>query len=122
MAGEIAFNCQLTLSNGALKDTTRILKTLVNQAAQRKFSDVVSVGTTEETLVPGDLVTFGIAVFTNLDPANYVQIGVSTGVYFCRLKPIASDVPLILRLEPGVTIYLKANTAACLVEVKIYND
>jgi hypothetical protein len=122
MAGEIAFNCQLTLNNGALKDQVRILKTLIDQGVQKRFSDVVTVGTTEQTLVPGDLATFGIAVFQNLDPTNYVDIGITTGVYFNQLEPIASDIPLILRLKPGITIYLKANTAPCRVNVLILND
>jgi hypothetical protein len=122
VADEISFNAKLTLTNSSLKDTFDFRKNLIDQTASGLLINVWTVGTSEETLTVTDIGTLGVAYFLNLDPTNYVQLGVSTGVYFCRLKPAASDMPAMFRLEPGVTIYGKANTSACKVLVGIYEN
>lgn len=76
------------------------------------------IGTTEETLtVSGDLSNgTGFVHFLNCDSTNYVQVGISTGAYFMRLK---AGEPALLPLDNAVTtLYLKANTAN--VELEIY--
>jgi uncharacterized protein YaiE (UPF0345 family) len=70
----------------------------------------VTVGTTEESTAFPELSTLGFLFMKNLDTTNYIQWGFSTGVYGGRLKPGETA---LFRLEPGVTLYLKANTAAC---------
>lgn len=122
MADEISYNSLITLTNGELTDSYKFSKNLVTQTASGLFKNVWTVGTTEETLTVSDISTLGIVYLINLDATNYVQIGVSTGVYFCRLKPSASDIPACFRLEPGVTIYGKANTSPVKVLVGIYEN
>ena len=57
----------------------------------------------------------GYLFIRNADATNYVQVGFATTVYHIRLK--AGQVAL-LPIEPGETdIFLKANTAACDVEL-----
>ncbi|MDA1232962.1 MAG: hypothetical protein O2856_19520 [Planctomycetota bacterium] len=117
MANEITVNVNTSCTNG--KFTTRFdSSTQITQVAQGGRDIIVSIGTAEETLVFTDITTLGIAVFYNLDTTNYVQWGGSTGVYVGRLKP--SDTPHVFRLEPGATIYMKADTAACKVRVICY--
>jgi hypothetical protein len=69
-----------------------------------------SIGTTEESITFTDISVNGWVKLENQDATNYVQVGFSTGVYGIRLK---AGFACVFFLEPGATIYLKANTAAC---------
>jgi len=79
-----------------------------------------SIGTTEESITLTDVTTNGFVLLHNLDTTNYVQWGFATGVYGGRMK--AGETAGPFRLEPGATLYLKANTAACRVRVIAYED
>lgn len=70
----------------------------------------VTIGTTEESIAFGELGTQGWLMLKNLDTANYVRWGFATGVYGGRCE--AGETALF-RLNPGSTLYLIANTAAC---------
>ena len=83
-----------------------------------------TIGTSEESITIASYITGGegpgFCHIYNSDATNYVQIGISTGAYFGKLKAGESA---CLRLDAGVTtLYLKANTAACKVEVLIYES
>lgn len=73
-----------------------------------------TIGTSEESITFTDIGTNGWVQLYNLDSTNYVEVGFSTGVYGIKLK--AAD-PAEFRLNTGATLYLKANTAACRVQV-----
>jgi hypothetical protein len=75
----------------------------------------ISVGTSEESTTFPELTTEGWLWMKNLDATNYVQWGFSTTVYGGRMK--AGETAGPFRMEPGLTLYLKANTAACNVAV-----
>lgn len=79
-----------------------------------------TIGTTEESITFTDIGTNGFVMLENLDTTNYVQWGFATGVYGGRMKATEPAGPF--RLEPGATLYLKANTAACKVRVTHYED
>lgn len=117
MADEIQVNINTQCVNGNYTNRFSV-NASINQVAQGGRDNIVIIGTTEETLVFTDITTLGVAVFYNLDTTNYVQWGGSAGVYVGRLKP--SDMAHTIRLEPGATIYIKANTAACKVRVICY--
>lgn len=83
---------------------------------------VVDIGTSEEDLSFGDLSTEGRCEVMNLDDTNYVDIGPKSGgsmVPAIRLKP---GEPHAFRISPGQTWAGQANTAACKVQFKIYED
>jgi hypothetical protein len=63
----------------------------------------------------------GVAYFRNLDPTNYVVWGPkdTTLVPMGRLKPGEFAV---LRINPGVTLRLAANTATCQCQVEVLRD
>jgi hypothetical protein len=77
-----------------------------------------SVGTTEEEWTIGTEVgDAGYCVIRNYDATNYVQVGFATTVYNLRLKAGQSAV---FPLEPATaSLFLKANTAACVVQVEV---
>lgn len=81
-----------------------------------------TIGTTEETIAIASDITGGqgpgYVFMANADATNYVQIGISTGAYFAKLKAGESAT---LRIDPAVTtLYCKANTAAVDLEVWIW--
>lgn len=73
-----------------------------------------SIGTTEESITFTDISVNGWVKLENTDGTNYVQVGFSTGVYGIRLK---AGFAATFFLEPGATLYLKANSAACRVRI-----
>jgi hypothetical protein len=91
----------------------------LDQAAVGAASGVQPIGTSEETLSSGDLTTEGWLFMRNLDLTNYIQVGFSTGVYGIRLE--AGECAMF-RAEPGATVYLKANTAACNLQYQWLED
>jgi hypothetical protein len=111
MANEIKVTAGISVNNG---------NSVFSQAAKSKSFDqaaiggptpgAMSVGTTEESTTFPELTTEGWLYLQNNDATNYVQWGFSTGVYGGRLKAGESA---LFRMEPALTLYLKANTAAC---------
>ena len=77
----------------------------------------VEIGTGEEThTIDADIGDCGYCFLKNRDATNFVQVGFATTVYNIRL--LAGQVA-VFPLEPSTSaLYLKADTAAC--EVDIY--
>jgi hypothetical protein len=122
MANELTFTGATNLANGRLADSTPQQTLLVTQSLAALLAKVVSVTTSEADLTTTEVTTLGWAWIENLDSTNYVQYGPKSGgvmVVFGRLKP---GEWALLRLDPGVTLRWKANTATCQVFVKIFND
>ena len=80
----------------------------------------ITVGTSEESTAFPELSTEGWLFMQNLDSTNYIQWGFSTGVYGGRMK--AGETAGPSRMEPGLTLYLKANTATCKCQVFGFED
>lgn len=80
----------------------------------------ISVGTSEVNTAFPELTTEGMLWMRNLDATNYVEWGFSTGVYGGKMKPGEPAGPF--RMKPGLTLYLKANTAACKVQIYGFED
>lgn len=111
MANEITVNAGISVSNGNSTFTHPSKSKSIDQAAIGGPSPgAISVGTTEESTAFPELTTEGWLFLQNNDATNYVQWGFATGVYGGRLK--AGEFALF-RMEPALTLYLKANTAAC---------
>lgn len=79
-----------------------------------------TIGTAEESITFAELSTAGYLFMQNLDATNYVQWGFSTTVYGGRMR--AGETAGPFRMNPGLTLYLKANTAACKVLVYGFED
>jgi hypothetical protein len=111
MANEISVTLGIRVLNGNM-DFQRPSKTVsVDQAAiGGPTPGAIVVGTTEESTAFPELTTEGWLFMQNLDQTNYVQWGFSTGVYGGKLKP---GEQAMFRMQPALTLYLKANTAAC---------
>lgn len=111
MAGEITILQRITVRKGNLNfsyDTGSLSFDMTGQGGPTP--GYFTVGTSEESIAFSELGTLGHLLMVNLDTTNYVRWGFATGVYGGRLE--AGEVAQF-RLNPGSTIYLIANTAAC---------
>lgn len=111
MANEITITTSLNMRNGSnvfswAPGAVQITQTGIGGPTP----GYVTIGTTEESQAFGELSTQGVVVMQNLDTTNYVRWGFSTGVYGGRIP--AGEIA-VFRLNPGSTLYLIANTAAC---------
>lgn len=112
MANEITVQSSLRVVNSNLNFTFAPPALSVTQTAVGgPTPGYLTVGTSEESTAFAELSTLGWFMMQNLDATNYVQWGFSTGVYGGRMR--AGETAGPFRLEPGTTLYLKANTAAC---------
>lgn len=111
MANEISATIGFRVKNGNsfFNQPTKTIS-VTQSAIGGPSPGAISVGTTETSTAFPILTTEGWVFLQNNDAINYVQWGFATGVYGGRLK--AGEFALF-RAEPGLTLYLKANTAAC---------
>jgi hypothetical protein len=112
MANEISVTTGLRVLNGSSRFKAEARTTSLTQTGVGgPTPGFITVGTTEESTTFPELTTEGMLYMENLDPTNYVQWGFSPTVYGGRMQP--NDPPVQMRMEPGLTLYLKADTAAC---------
>jgi len=83
----------------------------ITQTGKHCICNVQNIGTSAEALVLGDCATMGYLFVKNVDPTNYVQLGLDSGVtqIFAKLKP--NEFCLVPCNQNS--IYAKSNTAAC---------
>jgi hypothetical protein len=113
MAGEIQVTTKLYAAKGGAQTANQTHNWTANMSGD---PDVLTQTqeishTTEESLDIGpDIGAPYIVEIANIDSTNYVEVGVATGVYFARIP--AGQTLFIPYVASGVTIFLKANTAA----------
>ena len=116
MANELRYGLNMALTNGLLLDSFNVSGLAANQSSQKLVRNVQSVG----TVLPGDSLDFGgvvnpgLAIFINLDTANWIDIGIGVdGTFwpFIHLLAGQHSVPMFLGTGIGTPIYALANTA-----------
>jgi hypothetical protein len=125
MANEITVSLRLQNANGALdsyNSGTRTFSVTQNTAAPNRVGGTQAIGTTEEAITVGDLTTEGYALFWNRDATNYVTIGVKPAATYYPCARLKAGETCLLRLEPSVTFYAKADTAAVILQKEILDD
>ena len=123
MANEITILTQMSRQHATKtgdNHTTGLRRISVTQTATGQDDRKHTIGTSEESITFTDIATNGWCVMVNDDATNYVQWGFATGVYGGRMR--AGETAGPFRLEPGATLYLKANTASCKVRIAHYED
>jgi len=111
MANEITITTTFAVRNGSNVFNWTPGALVADQAASGgPTPGFVTIGTSEESIAFAELASQGFCIIHNLDPTNYIRWGFSTGVYGGRLKP---GEYCFFRLNPGSTLFLVANTAAC---------
>ena len=128
MADEFTASINVRLANGTLKDSFNPGSLKFDQSNQGKWSSIVNIGTSEEDVTFTDITTEGLCVLQNLDTTNYVSWGKKDGSNnmqaIGRLPAAPSStepgMPAVFMYEPGATLRMQANTAACDVLVTIF--
>lgn len=111
MANEIQVTTKLYVSKGGAQTANQTHNWTANMSGSDLLTATQVVGTTEEALDIGpDIGAPYIVEIANIDSTNYVEVGVASGVYFARI--LAGQTLFIPYVSSGITIYLKANTAA----------
>lgn len=90
----------------------------ITQAGTDYVVESQNIGIVTEVLDTGDVGTIGYVFIKNLDPTNYIEVGINTPVtqIFARLKPGEFTV---FPAQPGATYYAKANIAPCDVQLVV---
>lgn len=118
MANEILSNLRLLLSSGVVKCDFNPGTLQVDYTPLKIYRARLLITTGEVT------VTHGVAnprfcILYNHDVTNFVEAGTTTTDYPIYLRP--SSVPSQFELGPGkASLYLKADTASCYVEVIVF--
>lgn len=122
MANEIRVNGSIYVNKGSLVESCTPGADTIDMAATGLSSGIQNIGTSAEQITTTEVGTIGWAFFQNLDTTNYVTIGPDSGgnlIDFVKLKPGEF---CLMRLMTGITIKAKANTAACELLYKIFED
>lgn len=119
MADEISIRLTLKCENGGYY-FNRPFSDTFTQTTAGQFANTQSVGTTYEALaLPADIATRGYYLIINQDPTNFVEMGVEVAAAFYPLDKIRPGGVKLAYAAAGVTPYVKADTAACKIEVAI---
>lgn len=118
MANEIS--ASLSINNSALYEN-RTYSWRADQTLKRRQCITQNVGTSEESLaINSDISSVGLVTILNKDTSNFVQVGFATGVYGMRLRA-SQGIPACFEADTtSVVLYLKADTAACDVDIEIW--
>lgn len=122
MANEITLNARFKLINGNLKPGEVIISNLqVDQAAAEVSMFTQNIGTSEEDVSFTGVTTLGWLLMRNLDGTNYVQWGAKDTTMKTAGRLEAGEFAFF-RVEPGITLRMVANTAACDVVFYMWGD
>lgn len=122
MANEITVTTSLSVLNGNYSQTFSPGTVQITQNTQLAHGGIVSVGTSEENLSVGDVSVPGVLALRNLDSANYVTYGPTTGGSMYAFGKIKAGETQILRLSTATTLRWIADTAPVKVQVLLLND
>jgi hypothetical protein len=121
MANEIQITMGILRKDGTtIKHQLQTATRFLDQTTKRSVQMTKNIGTSEESVSFSslDIATNGQMVLINNDATNYVEWGTTTTDYCGKIE--AGGVAGPLQLNAGKTLYLKANTAACDVEIIMY--
>ncbi len=122
MANEITINTSMKVVNSNFTHGPYKLTNLqFDQAAAGIDSFVQNIGTSEED-VTFSVTTHGWFMMRNLDATNYVQWGPKDTTMKAMGRMEAGEPAGPFRVEPGITLRMVANTAACDVLFIMYED
>jgi len=121
-ANAIKITLGIKYANGSLVDAVNSFTTAITQQNQEEDAPTVSIGTSEQDVTFTDVTTLGWIYMLNLDAANYVEWGPKSAGVMVPLGRMQAGEPAVLRLDPGITLRMKANTAPVKVQFKAFGN
>lgn len=120
MANEITVDVSLRVKKGNVDQALRVGPVTFDMTGTQYTKFVKNVGTSEESLNVVDAAYGGWLIMVNRDPTNYVEWYTGTGgTVTGKMEP---GEPVLFRSASTADLYLKANTAACDVEIFMVDD
>jgi hypothetical protein len=120
VANEIQVSGKVVLRKGNNAEVLEINPVLnTDQVGQGSFSVTLEIGTAEEDVDLSPVGTEGWAMLRNLDSTNFVNWGPKSAGAMVPLGRLNKNEPAMLRLYPGVTLRMIADTAPCLVKITV---
>jgi len=118
MANEITDNTRLQLAYGSWDKDFNPGRIRVTYTPLVVY-DKTSLITTGEVTITHGVTNPRFCILYNLDATNYVEAGTTTTDYPMYLRP--ASIPTKFEIGPAkASIYLKANTASCYVQVIVF--
>ncbi len=122
MSISATFTASLSFSGAPLSaaDGMNIANAPYTVSSPIYIKDLVLVPITTGVLIPlGQVTTPGFAVFYNADSTNFIRISLNVASnYFLKILPGRMN---FCTLDPGMTPYMIADTAACFMQYYIAN-
>lgn len=122
MADELRLSLAIKFTKGTAPNDAVLGRSVSSQtydvSGTSGIENIVSVGTSNETLALGDIGTIGYCYFHNMDSTNYVEIGITSGTYALKLK--AGEFALVRWNSSAV--HCRANTSAINLEYVLIPD
>lgn len=127
MSQRLRYNLNVQTEFGLMKDDISAAGREVALNAQGNASGVITAPTGGEgtTLTLTGITTLGWVWLRNIDDSaspNYVTWGVDSGGLLIEVGRMKPGEDAWFRLEPGVTIRLRADTLGVPVQYKVVND
>lgn len=98
-------------------ETRSFRKLDIEQLGELRYADTKTIATSPTTLDFGSIATEGILVVENKDTTNYVDIGPDASGTMVPFGRILAGEGYVIRLCPGLTGKMQANTASVLVDL-----
>ena len=119
MADELTIPASsITYSKDGDRRTIQRVQATIDVAGKPIVEQTISIGTTEVSLtLPA---APGFIRLENLDATNYIEFGRTTGVYTGKLFPVGGVNYAEFGLN-GTTLFVKANTAACVLKYTAFS-
>lgn len=118
MASELQVQASIAFTKGGATLSEIFATYYFDVSGSSGIKNIISVGTSDETLALGDITTIGWFAARNLDSTNYILAGADGTLYNNKMKALE---PMFVRWN-GAAIHVKANTAPCLMEYLIIPD
>jgi hypothetical protein len=123
MADEIQFSYSGYCRNGYFRDeipaqTEKVTQTTLGGGGP----GIATIGTSEEDITFTDVATNGKLFMQNLDTVNFVKYGPKSAGAMVEMGRMKPGEIVWTRMAPGVTLRMIADTSACKVMIKLYND
>lgn len=122
MANEIRHTTNIQVTKGTFRDTFNPAAATLDMAGSGGGNPgLVDVGTAEEVVGFGD-VTPALCIIQNLDTTNFVTYGPESAGAMVTLGKVKAGQHDVVHLGPTVVLRIKADTAACKVNIQAYPD
>lgn len=121
MANEIQIKANLKCENGSFKLPTLGSSSFnVDQTTRGGgVPGMISAATAGTDVTTTGITSLGWCYLKNTDPTNFVEWGPKDSGTFYPIGKLLPGEECVFRLSPGKTLHVKADTAACKVQIVV---